>query len=139
VAAGRRTLKAEDILHARIYAARMRADSLLPEKNSLLSRKISLFRRKYSLFLAEQGICLQPSEIFGVFCMILAVGRPFSLLFAPNREFFPCSQRFRQPDLTDPGALLLTRKVQSSGGDWNFRAQWVGAAGGQLRMRSVTF
>ena len=27
----------------------------------------------------------------------------------------------------------LTRKFQSPGGDGNFRAQWVGAAGGQLR------
>jgi len=32
-------------------------------------------------------------------------------------------------------AWLLTRKFPSPGGGWNFRPQWVGAAGGQLRTR----
>jgi len=31
----------------------------------------------------------------------------------------------------------LTRKFQSLGRDWSFRAQWVGAAGGQLRTSRV--
>jgi hypothetical protein len=70
----------------------MRADSLFyPRKKFPLPLKNFPVRPKIFPVPCRQGICLQSSEIFGIFCTVFWRPEAFFLVLAANREFFPCS------------------------------------------------